>query len=538
MKAVTRDAAFAMEFSEGAAPLTRNVIAVAWTVDTLRVLKRIRDEATARAQVEDEEALINLPYAHLRAQLHLQIDAWVGIDDDIGLRSPYVPSNSTIDTEVWGYLVSADARADLQKLKDAFATWSEGALARYCESRGAYAPGVAVLRQLGQEDRIVRAIPSRVPIFPWGGMLQAKAGTPTPFDVTAGILAARLAGQEIFPGLGPVARVVGGAEHNSAEIMTRPHIAAGGRFSLVCELSIETLPGSAKPLIYCEFKRRRWADGLKSGYTASSSIRGFVLPHATRPQSAYRFSVMRQRGGKWATDLGYPQYEYAFNLVPGHENEGVFTYPCDEAASVLVMLKAEVTEQHHSKLQAGVPLVDQADAFERISAILGEFGLRPFTDFSVAKAATVKAPPLAMLKAEVTLGRLLDRHEYDDDEAQPAEVLEAITSAPAERWFKADGVADSEKISGAKDVYELIVPSRERALQLNKAYRTIVEDQDFIYGRDAVVTPPRNVYHSIDNATTPALPESRTFKWNILLDWPKPDPAARQVNVTKKKRTS
>lgn len=438
MKAVTRDAVFAMEFAEDAAPLTRNVIAVSWTVDALRVLKQIRDEATARAQEQDEEAFVHLPYAHLRAQLHLQVDAWVGIDDDIGLRSLYVPSNATTDPEAWGYLVSTDTRPDLQKIKDAFATWSEGALAHYCESRGAYALGVAALRRLSQEDRIVRVAPSRVQIFPWGGMPQAKAGAPTPFHVTAGVLAARLAGLELFPELGPVVRVIGGSEHNSAEVMTRPHMAAGGRFSLMCEFSMQTLPGSTKPLIYCEFKRRRWADGLKSGYTVSSSIRGFVLPHAKRPQSAYRFSVMRQRGGKWVTDLGYQQYEYAFDLAPGHENEAVFTYPSGDAASVLVMLKPEVTEQYHSKLQAGVPLVDQADAFERVAAALGEFGLRPFADFRAVKAVIVKAPPLAMLKAEVTLGRLLDRHEHNDEDASTAEALEAITTAPADRWFKSD----------------------------------------------------------------------------------------------------
>lgn len=438
MKSISREAAFAMEFAEGAASLTRNVVAVSWTIDALRVLKQIRDEATARAQEDDEEAFVHLPYAHLRAQLHLQVDSWVGIDDDIGLRSLYVPSNSTADSESWAYLVSADARSDLQKIKDAFATWSEGALAHYCESRGAYALGVAALRRLSQEDRIVRITPSRVQIFPWGGTPQAKSGAPTPFDVTAGVLAARLAGHELFPGLGPVVRVVGGPEHNSAEVMTRAHVAAGGRFSLVCELSMQTLPGATKPLIYCEFKRRRWADGLKSGYTASSSIRGFVLPHEMRPQSAYRFSVMRQRAGKWTTDLGYQQYEYAFNLARGHENEGVFNYPSEDAASVLVMLKPEVTEQRHSKLQAGVPLVDQADAFERVATVLSELGLRPFTDFSVAKSVTVKAPQLKMLKAEVTLGRLLDRHEHDDDEASHAEALEAITSSTADRWFKAD----------------------------------------------------------------------------------------------------
>ncbi|MCB1229644.1 MAG: hypothetical protein KDN19_05230 [Verrucomicrobiae bacterium] len=89
----------------------------------------------------------------------------------------------------------------------------------------------------------------------------------------------------------------------------------------------------------------------------------------------------------------------------------------------------------------------------------------------------------------------------------------------AARWFKADGTIDPKKIARARDVYDLIVPSTERALTLNKAYRTIVEDQDFIYGKDAIVTPPANVYDKIDNQTSPTLPEERTYDYDIILDW-------------------
>ena len=87
------------------------------------------------------------------------------------------------------------------------------------------------------------------------------------------------------------------------------------------------------------------------------------------------------------------------------------------------------------------------------------------------------------------------------------------------RWFKADGTLDLAKLSAAPDVYTLIAPSRERALMLNKAYKTIVEDQDFIFGRDAVVEPPENVYDGIDNATAVTLPPERTYDWDIRLDW-------------------
>lgn len=86
-----------------------------------------------------------------------------------------------------------------------------------------------------------------------------------------------------------------------------------------------------------------------------------------------------------------------------------------------------------------------------------------------------------------------------------------------QRWFK-NGHVDHEKVASA-DVYTLITPSPERALLLNKAYRTIVEDQDFVFGRDATLAPPENVYARIDNATTPTLPAERVFRTNIVLDW-------------------
>lgn len=89
-----------------------------------------------------------------------------------------------------------------------------------------------------------------------------------------------------------------------------------------------------------------------------------------------------------------------------------------------------------------------------------------------------------------------------------------------ERWFNADGSVNKARVAAARDVYELITPSRERALELNKAYRVIVEDQDFAYGRDATVTSPINVYDRVDVETAPTLPAEKFFAWDIRLAWP------------------
>jgi hypothetical protein len=88
-----------------------------------------------------------------------------------------------------------------------------------------------------------------------------------------------------------------------------------------------------------------------------------------------------------------------------------------------------------------------------------------------------------------------------------------------DRWFKPDGKVDLEKIAKAKDVYDLITPSPKRAIALNKAYLTIVQDQDYIFGKDPVIVPPKNVYDKIENDSSPTLPPDRIYDYNIILDW-------------------
>jgi hypothetical protein len=67
-------------------------------------------------------------------------------------------------------------------------------------------------------------------------------------------------------------------------------------------------------------------------------------------------------------------------------------------------------------------------------------------------------------------------------------------------------------------VYSLIAPSRARALLLDKAYRLLVKEQSYLYGRDAVVTPPQHVYDQIGE-DAPTLPKERQYNWDIRLDW-------------------
>lgn len=67
-----------------------------------------------------------------------------------------------------------------------------------------------------------------------------------------------------------------------------------------------------------------------------------------------------------------------------------------------------------------------------------------------------------------------------------------------DKFFTDEGTLRPDPLKALhEDIAVLLLPSRQRALTLNKAYRVIVEDQDFIDGRDATVTPPQNVHQSV-----------------------------------------
>ena len=87
-----------------------------------------------------------------------------------------------------------------------------------------------------------------------------------------------------------------------------------------------------------------------------------------------------------------------------------------------------------------------------------------------------------------------------------------------QRWFNLDGTVNSEKVSNAKSVYELITPSSQRALKLNKAYLSIVREQSYIFGRDANLVEAVNVFQHIDENQTP-LPPEHHYNWDMRLDW-------------------
>ncbi len=67
-----------------------------------------------------------------------------------------------------------------------------------------------------------------------------------------------------------------------------------------------------------------------------------------------------------------------------------------------------------------------------------------------------------------------------------------------EQFFNKDGTVKNAELELLhQDISHLLLPSPQRALLLNKAYKVIVDEQSFIYGRDANVKPVKNVHKEL-----------------------------------------
>jgi hypothetical protein len=95
-----------------------------------------------------------------------------------------------------------------------------------------------------------------------------------------------------------------------------------------------------------------------------------------------------------------------------------------------------------------------------------------------------------------------------------------------ERFAPGGRVAESEILraapGGDRDLAWLLAPSRARALELDKAYLTIVRAQSFEHGRDASTRPAQNVFAEIaEKEKSTGLDEAKLVRRDgrIHLDW-------------------
>lgn len=173
-------------------------------------------------------------------------------------------------------------------------------------------------------------------------------------------------------------------------------------------------------------------------------------------------------------------------------------------------LRAQTTEEQHACLGChgtiGVT-VDQSFSFPR--KLPGEAGWQP------QSLAGQQDRPQAGQREPEALTYL--RRVQGGDEFRANDEMLA-------RYFP-DGRLDEAAVrraalGGDRDLAWLLLPSRARALALDKAAMTLVAAQDYAHGRDALPAPPANLHHEIANGDTGLKAAGRVYRdGRLWLDW-------------------
>lgn len=92
--------------------------------------------------------------------------------------------------------------------------------------------------------------------------------------------------------------------------------------------------------------------------------------------------------------------------------------------------------------------------------------------------------------------------------------------------FFAGGQLDEAEVlraapGGDRRLVDLVMPSRERALQLDKAYMVLVAEQSFERGREPMLAPPVNVHERVQASSTGLAEAGRVYRdGTVRLQWP------------------
>jgi hypothetical protein len=220
-----------------------------WTETARSLLDRIRRVAAGAGKPEGKE----LPYSDLRAALQARVPGMVLLDGRILPRiegDPLFAANGE----------SAEVKAAGHR---SISAWCQLTLRPWAERLGADCGDIDLLETRASAGELFERWPS--PALPREA--QVPNALRSDFhdfaDILLAIAAPELECVELFPGLGPVHRVIDREYGNSIAFETWPTALPGGGddlFSMVAEISVETRPSSALPFLVVRAAKRIWCN--------------------------------------------------------------------------------------------------------------------------------------------------------------------------------------------------------------------------------------------------------------------------------------
>lgn len=349
-----------------------------------------------------------LPHATLRALLSAGLPDPIYVDSELGgIGSHDCEKGPRPFAEC-----AAAGEECLKAVSTAVRMWAAKVLAPWTESRGLAAGFVEDITRLAIEESAATALRKA---------FETGDGKGKDFTDVRDIIHAeafrRIAGTELFPGMGPVRALIRSSTRaNSVCFVTFPRTAAAGSWSMQARLTVETLPGRPQPFVRLDVSRKRWTPDVPGKFLPrqrklTAAVFGedekravsFHVPivkgAVTEPEDpAYALGALKSGVD---TGLGFAQ------LVRSGPRDGAF-----------VGIAYSTAYETTPSVATGATELDYVDCFDRIAEAM-KGALEPLSAEPVDKKKRVKRsntdiPAMKSVMVLEEIARSLGYNDIDD----------------------------------------------------------------------------------------------------------------------------
>jgi len=342
-----------------------------WTTEAVRALRRLKSALPDQHTLPHRALAKRLEQRLLQTQ-RLKTGESLWFATERGTSSPFVYALGR----------AQDTERVVQHIGLALRDWLQDDVSLSLgEANEEAQAAVRTLLELRTGNQLFEVSSRSVSLWPWAAHDNGTAN-PTEregYPLLADFLARQLEGQELFPGRGPMYRIVPhDYRDKEVELITAP--VPGENFSLVLSLKVISIPGLSQPLINLDVHKRRWVNTLKEPWN-NSEVSGYVLPLKVGRPVAFQFALEskwsiegQQRKYKYIPDEAFGALQRALGLPVGlTTSEIVSGAASTEEWLVLINYRAGTSSRH--PIGGGVPEADKLDAFDAVSRVFQPLGL-------------------------------------------------------------------------------------------------------------------------------------------------------------------
>ncbi|MEH1812978.1 MAG: RNaseH domain-containing protein [Nostoc sp.] len=407
------------------------------------------------ADIQKGTNVKKLPYASFRGFLEVVLKDAARIEPEVGFTNfAFYNAKSGGEPEPFVYLTGGNEEEINQVLRPIINDWFANYLRPFVIKEDISTDIIDRLQGLQERGELLKISPFKSQVFPWNWSKQT--GTTQPKDSTdkyayraiVDYVARQIAGQEIFPDLGPIKRIIS-SNSGIVELMTDPITLPDtkGKFSFVVSLEVVTYPSLPQPLVKVEVSKRRWFTQLKDPKYDRRNISGFIFSQ-DYPDRAFSYRVkceqdknnkQEKKNWSWVTDTDFEILRRELKL-PLESFDGqqialgkASTDSCQVVLTYRNGLQDNSEEDENSSegygIETGVPEIDKLDALEAIAKILNPLGIEVFDKYSFVKYShnLDEAKKVSrMINLPTLLGGVLEALETNSDLEFTAKYLDQL----------------------------------------------------------------------------------------------------------------